>query len=49
MVQHLTHTSNLLQVDFMRLKQEVVIEGNADGLAGGPPNIEQPIVFQKKI
>lgn len=33
---------------FMRLVQEVVIEGNTDGQVGCPPNIEQPTVVQKK-
>lgn len=33
---------------FMRLKKYVVIEGKTDVQARGPPNIEQPIVVQKK-
>lgn len=41
MVQHLTHTSDLPCMYFMKLKQGVEIEGNADGQAGGPPNIGQ--------
>lgn len=35
-------------MDFMRLLQGVFIEGKADGQAGGPPNIEQPIMVQNK-
>lgn len=48
MLQHLTHASELPLMDFMRLMQEVVIEGMTDGQTVGPPNIEQPIVVQKK-
>lgn len=48
MVQHLSHTSDLPHMNFMRLKQGVVIKGMVDGQAGGPHNIEQPIVVQKK-
>lgn len=48
MVQHITHTSDLPHMDTMRLKQGVVIEGKTDGQAGGPPNIKQLVVVQKK-
>lgn len=48
MVQYITHTSDLPYMDFMRIKQRVVIKGKVDGQDGGPLNIEQPIVVQKK-
>lgn len=35
-------------MDFLRFKHEFFIEGKDDGQIGGPPNIEQPIVVQKK-
>lgn len=47
-VQHLTHTSNLPYMDFMRLKQGVVIERKVNDQAGGPLNIEQPVVVLKE-
>lgn len=48
MFQHLTHTSKLPLMDFMRLMRGVVIKGMVDGQARGPPNIEQPTMVQKK-
>lgn len=48
MALHLTHTFDLQHFDFMRLKKGFVIEGKDDGKVGGPPNIEQLVVVQKK-
>lgn len=48
MIQHLTHASELPRMNFIRLKQEVVIEGKTDGQVGGLPNNEHPTVVQKK-
>ena len=44
MVQHLTHTSYLPHMEFMRLNQIVVIEGKDGGQTIDPLNIEQPIM-----
>ncbi|CAI8594026.1 unnamed protein product [Vicia faba] len=49
MVHHLTHASELPHLDCMRHKQEVIIEGLVDGQSGCPPNMDPPIVVQKKI
>lgn len=48
MSQHLIPISELPLMGFMRLMQGVVIKGEVDGQAGGPPNNEQPIVVKKK-
>lgn len=48
MFQHINRVSELPLTDFMRLMQEVFIEGKTDGQDGDPPNIEQPKVVQKK-
>lgn len=46
MSQHHTHVYELPLMDFMRLMRKVIIEGKADGQAGGPPNIEQPTMVE---
>lgn len=48
MLQYLTRVSKLSLMDFIRLMQGVVIEGKTGGQVGGPPNIEQPTIVQKK-
>lgn len=48
MIQHLTNSFKLPLMNFMRFMQEVDNEGNVDGQVRGIPNIEQPMVVQKK-
>lgn len=48
MVQHLSHTSNLPHMDYIRLRQGFVIEGKVDSQSGGPPNFKQPVMVQMK-
>lgn len=46
-VQHLTHYE-LSHKNCMRIKQNTINKRNTNGQYGGPPNIEQPLVVQKK-
>lgn len=48
MFQPLNHASKLPHIDFMRIKQGIIIIWKIDGQARGPPNTEQPIVAKNK-